>query len=158
MSNQTKVTLSDEQIATAKDAVVHCLKAEESIGQAVRRSFTPEVLADKAQYVAMRNQWQLLAIESGKMTPDSARTKVYRWLKVAEVEAPGANAGVNNGNAGTQSAKEAEADAIVAVGAANAEKALLEAVRGEDWSKARRIIDAMQKASKNKTEATDKAA
>jgi D-serine deaminase-like pyridoxal phosphate-dependent protein len=123
-------------------------KQDAQLRAIVAKLFTPEVLVDKKAYKANRDAMQVFAIENRKMAPDSARTYVYRLLQRAGVEAPGKNAGDANGKAKAGDAKQAEAEAIVAVGQANTEKHLLIAFRAKDWSGVRRIVDAAQAADK----------
>lgn len=114
--------------------------------------FTPEVLADPKAYKAEREALQLHGVNSRGLSLDSARTRVYRLLERADIVAPGKNAGANNGKAAETSAKETEANAIVAQGEAAIIKALTACItaRPREISKARKILDAVQAADKGR--------
>ncbi len=148
MSTTQKFELSASQLEAAHAIVDLGLNQDVQLKALTLTLFTPEVVADKAAYNAARNAMQTHAIVTRGMQPDSARTFVYRLLQRAEVEAPGKNAGAANGKAAETSAKTAEVEAIAAQGLKAAIKAIEVALTVKDYSKARKIVDALQAADK----------
>lgn len=148
-----KYTLNQAQREAASSIVNLGLSQDEQLRRVVVTLFTPEVLADKTAYTACRNELQTVAITERQMTPDSARTFVYRLLQRADISAPGKNAGADNGKAKASEAKEQEAAAIVAQGETAIIAALAVALKAADFSKMRKIVDAAQAAHKAATEA-----
>ena len=124
-----KYTLSQAQLKQAHSIVDFAVKQDDALKAKVRELFTPEVLGNKAFYNAARNEMEAHAVKSRNMTPQSARTFVYRLLARADIQAPGKNAGAANGN----SAERAEA-------VDTSEAALLAAYRNGDWKLCRAII------------------
>ncbi len=118
------------------------------LGELAKVVFTPEVMADATAYKVCREKLTLHGATVDGLSLESARTKVYRMLAYAGIDAPGKNAGAANGKASATDAKAKEVEAIVAQGFKASIKAIEAALAAKDYSKARKIIDAMQAADK----------